>query len=160
MSRGNESSDGCYVTVWHVTWVQSLMLQPVPEKMRLEMLVKTQIEILDGQSSYIFSNEPFEKRPGMTIEDLGLHSDYHFESRLLGNGLYVMSNAGASFSEISQVADVTFDLAALSSAMMCSNESLWCVVMSHGTYEWVVSHRHQSHHTTSGGDRTWHNYGC
>jgi len=51
------------------------------------MLVETQIEILDGQSSYLFSNEPFKKRPGMTIEDFGVHSDDHFESHLLGNGL-------------------------------------------------------------------------
>ena len=61
------------------------VLQPVPEKMRLE----TQIEIPDGQSSYLFSNEPFEKRPRVTIEDFGLHSDDHFESHLLGNGLYL-----------------------------------------------------------------------
>jgi len=51
--------------------------------MRLEMLVEMQIEILDSQSSCLFSNEPFEKRPGMTIEDFGLHSDDHFESHLL-----------------------------------------------------------------------------
>jgi len=31
-----------------------LSVQPVPEKMRLEMLVETQIEILDGQSSGLF----------------------------------------------------------------------------------------------------------
>ena len=66
-----------------------VLLRPVPEKMRLEMLVEIQIEILDGQSSCLFSNEPFEKQPGMTIEDFGLHSDDHFESLLFGNGLYV-----------------------------------------------------------------------
>jgi len=38
-------------------------IQPVPEKMRLEMLVETQIEIVDDQRSYLFSNEPFKKRP-------------------------------------------------------------------------------------------------
>jgi len=48
------------------------------ETRNAEMLVKTQSEILDGQSSYLFSNEPFKKRPGMTIEDFGLHSDDHF----------------------------------------------------------------------------------
>jgi len=37
--------------------------------MRLEMLVEMQIELLDGQSSCLFSNEPFENRPVMTIED-------------------------------------------------------------------------------------------
>ena len=44
-------------------------IRPVPEKMRLEMLVETHIEIVEGQSSYLFSNELFTKRPGMTIED-------------------------------------------------------------------------------------------
>jgi len=39
------------------------------EKMRHEMLVETHIEILNGQSSVLFSNEPFEKRPVMTIGD-------------------------------------------------------------------------------------------
>jgi len=67
--------------------------------MRLEMLVEMQVEIFDGQtlglfsngsfkdeSSGLFSNEPFEKRPVMTIEDFVVHSDDHFESHLLGNG--------------------------------------------------------------------------
>jgi len=50
------------------------------------MLVEMQIEIFDGQVSGLFSNEPFEKRLMMTIEDFVLHSDDHFESHLLGNG--------------------------------------------------------------------------
>jgi len=58
--------------------------------MKFEMLVEMQNEILDGQSSGLFSNEPFEKKPVMTIEDFVLHSDDHFESHLLGNGLYVL----------------------------------------------------------------------
>jgi len=66
------------------------VVQSVPEKIRLEMLVGMQIEILDDQSSGLFSNEPFEKRPVMTIEDFVLHSDDHFESHLLGNRLYVL----------------------------------------------------------------------
>ena len=53
------------------------------------MLVEMQIEIFDGQSSGLFSNEPFEKRSVMTIEDFVLHSDDHFESHLLRNGLYL-----------------------------------------------------------------------
>jgi len=52
------------------------------------MLVEMQIEILDGQSSGLFSNEPFEKRPVMNIEDFVLHSDDHFEPHFPGNGLY------------------------------------------------------------------------
>jgi len=66
------------------------MVQPVPKKMRLEMLVEMQIEILDGQSSGLFLNEPFEKRPVMAFEDFILHSDNHVESHLLGNGLYTL----------------------------------------------------------------------
>jgi len=58
--------------------------------MRFEMLVEMQNEILDFQSSGLFSNEPFEKKPVMTIEDFVLHSNDHFESHLLGNGLYVL----------------------------------------------------------------------
>jgi len=49
------------------------------------------IEILDGQSSGLFSNEPFEKRPDeMIIEDFDFHFsnfDDHFEFHLFGNGL-------------------------------------------------------------------------
>jgi len=56
--------------------------------MRLEMLVETHIEILDDQSQSFFSKKTFKKRPGMTIEDFSLHSNDHFESHLLGNGLY------------------------------------------------------------------------
>ena len=39
-------------------------------------------EILDGLSSCLFSNEPFEKRPVMTIHNFVEHSDEHFESHL------------------------------------------------------------------------------
>ena len=34
------------------------------------MLAKTQIEIFDGRSAGLFSQEPFEKRPAMNIEEL------------------------------------------------------------------------------------------
>jgi len=45
--------------------------------MRLEMLVGMLDEILDGQSSFLFSNEPNEKRPVMTIQDFaGSHFRY------------------------------------------------------------------------------------
>ena len=59
------------------------MVQPVPEKIRLEMLVGMQIEILDDQSSGLLSNEQSEKRRVMTIEDFVWHSDDHFESHLV-----------------------------------------------------------------------------
>jgi len=51
------------------------------------MVIRMQIEMLDGQSSGLFSNEVFELRPVMTIEDFVLHSNDHVESHLLGNGL-------------------------------------------------------------------------
>jgi len=57
--------------------------------MRLEIVIGMQNEIFDGQSSGLFLNEPFEKKPVMTVEDFVLHSADHFESRLLGNGLYM-----------------------------------------------------------------------
>ena len=61
-------------------------LQPVPEEVRLKMLVEMQIKILDGQSSGLFSNEPFKKRPVMTIEDFDIHFNDHFELHFLRNG--------------------------------------------------------------------------
>jgi len=45
------------------------------------------IEILDGQSSGLFSNVLFEKRPVMTIVDFGFYCDHRYESHLFGNGL-------------------------------------------------------------------------
>jgi len=44
------------------------------------MVIGIAIEVLDGQSSCLFSNEPFEKRPvtRMTIKDFILHFDDHF----------------------------------------------------------------------------------
>ena len=56
------------------------MLQPVPEKTRLDIVTGTEIKIPNGQNSCLFSNEPFEKRPVMTIEDFDFHSADHFES--------------------------------------------------------------------------------
>jgi len=46
-------------------------------------------EILDCESLGLFSNEPYERKPVMTIEDFVLYSNDHFESHLLGNGLYL-----------------------------------------------------------------------
>ena len=57
-------------------------------EMRLKIVIGIQNEILHGQSSGLFSDEPFEKKPVMTIEDFVWHSDHHFESHLLGNELY------------------------------------------------------------------------
>jgi len=45
------------------------------------------IDILDGQNSGLFSNEPFEKKPVMTIADFDFHCDHHFESPCFGNRL-------------------------------------------------------------------------
>ena len=63
------------------------MLQAVPEKMRLKMVITKQDEILESRRSGLFSNEPCAKKPVMTIEYFVWHSNDHFESHLLGNGL-------------------------------------------------------------------------
>jgi len=52
------------------------------------MVIGIQNEILDGESSSLFSNQPFEEKPVMTIEDFVLYSEDHFEFHLLGNELY------------------------------------------------------------------------
>jgi len=79
----------------------ALLVQPVREKIILEMVVGREIGILNGQSSCFFSKEPFEKnlftrnfpknlvekRPVMTIQDSDFFSNYRFESRVFGNGL-------------------------------------------------------------------------
>ena len=62
-------------------------VQSIPEKMKLKMLV----EMLDGQNPGLFSNEPFEKRPVMTIEHFVLHSDA-FRVSSSQNGLYQFSS--------------------------------------------------------------------
>jgi hypothetical protein len=64
------------------------MIQQVSEKMKLDMVIGIEIEILDGQSSGLFSNEPFERRSVMTIEGFAFHFDDHFGFLLLKNGLY------------------------------------------------------------------------
>jgi len=53
------------------------------------MVVEMKFEILNGQSSGHFLNEPFEKRPVKTIEDFQFHFGDHFEFNLSGNGLYL-----------------------------------------------------------------------
>jgi len=72
---------------WALTHLRRL-LQPDPEKMRLEIVIGMEIEIHGCQSSSLFSNEPLEKTPVMTIEDFHFHFDDHFEIHLFGYGLY------------------------------------------------------------------------
>ena len=64
-------------------------IQPVPEKMRLEMVVGMEIEILACQRSVLFSNEPFEKRTEIPIEEVDSNFDDKFESHFFGNGPYM-----------------------------------------------------------------------
>jgi len=56
--------------------------QPFIEKTRPEMVIEIENGILNSQSSGFCSNEPFEKRPVMFIEDSVLYSDDHFGSHL------------------------------------------------------------------------------
>jgi len=69
------------------------MLQPVPEKMRLEMVIGMQIEILDGHNRSLCKWLIWKETWTLTIEDFDLHSDDHFKSHLVGNGLYNVNNA-------------------------------------------------------------------
>jgi len=56
-------------------------------------------EMLDGEDR-LFSDEPLEKKPVMTIEDFVWYSDDYFESHLLGNRLYVPRGGGLGSSTI------------------------------------------------------------
>jgi len=64
--------------------------QPVPEKTRLEMAIGMEIRILNVQFLGLFSNRTFEKRPGTIMHDSDFHSDYHIESNLFRNELYMV----------------------------------------------------------------------
>ena len=57
--------------------------------MRLKIVIRIQNEILDGQTWFLFSNEPFGKKPVMAImiEDFVWHSDDHFKSHLQVPGM-------------------------------------------------------------------------
>jgi len=52
------------------------------------MVIGKHIAIVDAQSSRLVSNELFQKRPVMSIQDSNLYSDDHFGSHVFGNGLY------------------------------------------------------------------------
>jgi len=56
-----------------------VLIQPVSGKMRLEMVIGIQNRILEGESWGLFSNDPYEMKSVMTIEDL--HFVDHVESR-------------------------------------------------------------------------------
>jgi len=76
----------CITSRWMYTrWLHS---QPVPDRLRLELVIGMEIEILDFQSSCLYSYEPFEKRPLMIIQHFHFPFDDHFECHLFGNGLY------------------------------------------------------------------------
>ena len=99
-------------------------VQPVPEKMQIEMDIGMQIEILDGQSSGLFSNglfsnEPFEKRPVMTIENFALHSDDHFESRLLNSSYVCESTHELSFCIPMTISSLDFSGAGCTLLVQC-----------------------------------------
>jgi len=63
-------------------------VQPVPEKMRLEMVIGIQKRNPRWSSQGSFANGLFEKRTQLSPSKiLFLYSDDHFESHLPGNGL-------------------------------------------------------------------------
>jgi len=51
------------------------VIWPIHEKMRLEMVIEMQNGILNSQGCCFISNKPFEKRPGMIIQNLEMHID-------------------------------------------------------------------------------------
>jgi len=82
--------------IWHIEYPSRSitkgnpcgLLQPVSEKMRLEMVIGMQIEILDGHHRSLFKGLIWKETWTLTIEDFDLHFDEHFQSHLLGNGLW------------------------------------------------------------------------
>lgn len=68
-------------------------LQSDPAKKGLEMVIRMEIRIGNKQVQGLFSNETFQKpeRPTTIVSDSDFHFDKHFESHVLGNGLYVKS---------------------------------------------------------------------
>jgi len=63
-------------------------IQPVPEKTRLQMVIRMPNEILDGHHRTLFERRIWKEIWTLTIQDFDLHFDEHFdehfESRLLG----------------------------------------------------------------------------
>jgi len=53
---------------------------PVPEKMRLEMVIRMQTKILDGHPKSLFERLIWKETWTLTIEDFELRFDEHFES--------------------------------------------------------------------------------
>jgi len=51
-------------------------LQPVPKNMRRRMAIGLKIGTVSGQSPDFFLDEPFEKRPVMTIQDSDFGHDF------------------------------------------------------------------------------------
>ena len=68
------------------------ILQPIPEKMKLEMVIRIQIEILDGHHRFLFIRLIWKETSTFTFEIFVLYSDDHFESHLPGNGLLVFGS--------------------------------------------------------------------
>ena len=55
------------------------------DEIRNDHHIRIHNEILESESLLVFSSEPFEEKPVMTIEDFVLYSGDRFESRLLAN---------------------------------------------------------------------------
>ena len=76
-------------SLFHFFFVQNrewLILRPVPKNTRLDTIIGMESTFLNGQSLSFLSNEPFEKKPRMTIHDCDSHSEDHFEFIFAGTG--------------------------------------------------------------------------
>jgi len=63
------------------------ILQPVPEELRLEMVIRMEIKVVCAKVPGLFSNGSFEKRSQTILQDSDFHSDEDFKFHLLGNVL-------------------------------------------------------------------------
>jgi len=55
--------------------------------MRLEMVMTTEVRIVNAKVLRLFSNETFGKRPRTIIQNSDFHSDDNFQPQLFRNGL-------------------------------------------------------------------------
>ena len=62
-------------------------VKPVPDKLRLEIVIGVETRMVNAKDLRLFSNENFENRPRTIIQKSDFHPNNHFESHLLGNGL-------------------------------------------------------------------------
>jgi len=105
-----------------------LLLQPVPEKMRLELVMGMQNEILDGHHRSLFKLLVSKETWTLTIEEFDLHFDEHFESHFLGNRLYMREEVKDLFNNGAETANRQELLHCLHKAEIVSMKLITCCI--------------------------------